>query len=309
MRNGRAAAEKEIGSLRLDELQPSQFYVNERKLAEVERLIREEGISGIPPIPVRILDGVPVMTDGHTRAAAALRAGWDRFPLVPEEDELGWDLYRTCVAECRRRRVLTPSDLLGRIIPEQEYREKWDGWCDLVKEPPLCLELTDGEWPFTYTDHDRLVARAIVADSDGMLYFVRADRDDDFGKAVVIETSGGGVETERGEAPREAVLREIREELGINAEIICELGTVSDYYNLIHRHNLNCYYLCRVCSFGGKRLTDDERSVFHLSTLKLSFGEAVREYEARACTRLGRLIANRELPILRRAGEILGGQV
>ena len=44
----------------------------------------------------------------------------------------------------------------------------------------------------------------------------------------------------------------------------------------------------------------------HLSTLKLTYDEAVAEYEKRKETRLGRLVANRELPILKRAREIIG---
>ena len=55
-------------------------------------------------------------------------------------------------------------------------------------------EYTDTEWPFTYTDHDRPIARAIVFDDAGYFYFVRVQRDDHFGKATLIETSGGGVE-------------------------------------------------------------------------------------------------------------------
>lgn len=43
---------------------------------------------------------------------------------------------------------------------------------------------------------------------------------------------------------------------------------------------------------------------FHLSTLKITFEEAVKEYERCSNTRLGRLIANRELPVLQRAKEI-----
>ena len=39
--------------------------------------------------------------------------------------------------------------------------------------------------------------------------------------------------------------------------------------------------------------------------MKLSYEEAVAEYERCACTRLGRLIANRELPVLKRAGTLL----
>ncbi len=167
----------------------------------------------------------------------------------------------------------------------------------------LYLELQDNEWAFTFTDHDRPIARAIVIDDEGFLYFVRAHRNDDFGEATLIETSGGGVE--KGEKPEDAIIRELREELGAETEIIRQIGVVSDYYNLIHRHNINHYFLCRVKSFGEKNLTPDVISEFHLSTLRLTFDEAEKEYQTRAETRIGRLIRNRELPILRRAREIL----
>ena len=58
----------------------------------------------------------------------------------------------------------------------------------------IYIELKDTQWHFDYTDHDRNIARAIVYDEDGIFYFVRAERDDDFGKATLIETAGGGVE-------------------------------------------------------------------------------------------------------------------
>lgn len=127
---------------------------------------------------------------------------------------------------------------------------------------------------FDYVDHDRNIARAVVYDESGQFYFVRAERDDDFGKATLIETAGGGVE--EGEDLLTAVRRE------------------------------NNYFLCRVESFGDKKLTEDEIKSFHLSTLKLSYEEAVKEYEYRSNTRLGKLVANRELPVLHRAKEILG---
>lgn len=171
------------------------------------------------------------------------------------------------------------------------------------EQSEIRIDLEDTEWPFEYTDHDRRIARAIVFDDDGYYYFVRAERDDDFGKATLIETSGGGVE--EGEDLVTAIKRELKEELGVDVEVICKLGTVSDYYNLIHRHNLNNYFLCKVVSFGDKNLTQDEIESFHLSTLRLSCDEAVAEYDRCRETGLGRLIANRELPILRRASEII----
>ena len=169
----------------------------------------------------------------------------------------------------------------------------------------IYLELEDREWPFTFTNHDRQIVRAIVFDEEGWFYFVRVTRDDHFGKAVLIETSGGGVED--GEDLLPAVRRELEEELGARVEVVCPIGTVSDYYNLIHRHNINHYYLCKAVSFGEKHLMPDEIDDFHLSTLKLSYDEAEAEYGRCACTPIGRIIANRELPVLRHAREILDG--
>ena len=169
--------------------------------------------------------------------------------------------------------------------------------------PEIHLQLQDHAWPFTYTDHDRQIARAIVFDDDGNFYFVRAQRDDDFGNVTIIETSGGGVEP--GEDLHTAILRELQEELGVEAEVICKLGVVEDYYNLIHRHNINHYFLCKARSFGQKHLTQDEIETFHLSTLVLRFEEAVAEYEVRSKTPLGSLLYNREFPILRHAKEVL----
>ena len=173
----------------------------------------------------------------------------------------------------------------------------------MARRDEIYLELKDEEWPFEYTDHDRMIVRAIVVDDEGYFYFVRADRDDDFGRAVIIETAGGGVEV--GEDLDEAIKRELNEELGAQVEVICKIGVVSDYYNLIHRHNINNFYLCRAVSFGEKMLTDDEINYFHLSTLKLTYDEAIQEYAKNRESMLGRIVANRELPILTRAKEIL----
>ena len=165
------------------------------------------------------------------------------------------------------------------------------------------LHLQDNEWPENGIDHDRNIVRAIVIDDEGYYYFVRVNRDDHFGKATLIETAGGGVEP--GEDLEEAIHRELREELGVEVDILDRIGLVDDYYNLIHRHNLNHYFLCKIRSFGQTHLTQQEIEDFHLSTLKLSHREAVAEYNRRTDTPLGRLLAQRELPVLERAFEYL----
>lgn len=174
----------------------------------------------------------------------------------------------------------------------------------MITEPmQLDLHLQDDQWPYEYTDHDRQIVRAIVVDEAGLFYFVRVRRDDLFGKAALIETSGGGVEA--GEDLYTAIRRELSEELGVEVEVLCKLGVVSDYYNLIHRHNINHYFLCKALSFGQTNMTEDEVEQFHLSTLTLSYADALAEYAACAVTPLGKLLAAREVPVLRRAAEIL----
>lgn len=174
----------------------------------------------------------------------------------------------------------------------------------MIKEyEELKLHFEDGEWPKEFIDHDRRIARGIVFDGEGKFYFVRVFRNDDFGEATLIETAGGGVE--KGEELSVAIARELKEELGARVEVICKIGVVDDYYNLIHRHNINNYFLCKVTGFGDTEMTKDEIESFHLSTLALSYEEALKEYEERKSTKLGRLIAQREIPVLKRAKEIL----
>lgn len=167
----------------------------------------------------------------------------------------------------------------------------------------IYIELKDDQWPFKYTDHDRNIARAIVVDYDKFFYFVRVERNDDFGNATLIETAGGGVEA--GEDLVSSVKRELKEELGAEVDVLCKIGVVSDYYNLIHRHNINNYFLCMVKSLGERHLTRDEEQYFHLTVLKLSYEAAIKEYKRRSNTQLGTLIANREIPVLRQAKKLL----
>ena len=119
---------------KLRELQPSQFYISEKKLREVEAWFDAKDLSSFAPIPVKLLDGRPVMTDGHTRAVAALRAGLDAVPLVWDADALDWEMYRVCVEACRSRQVCSPCDLLERVLSAEDYRAQWDGWCDAIQE-------------------------------------------------------------------------------------------------------------------------------------------------------------------------------
>ena len=140
------------------------------------------------------------------------------------------------------------------------------------------LELQDTEWPFEFTDHDRTIVRAIVFDDTGFFYFVRAERDDEFGRATLIETSGGGVE--EGEDLIAAIKRELKEELGADVEVICKLGIVSDYYNLIGDMYLHGLYV-----------TKNEKEAFYIfmRCIETMTDEAAYRVAGPVYLRLGRM--------------------
>ena len=123
----------DIHRLTLQDLQPSQFYISEKKLADVRKWFNPDDLNHFEAIPVKVLDGLPVMTDGHTRAVVAILAGCKRLPLIWDEDDLDWDMYRRCVEECTALNILTPQDLVQRIISEDEYDVKWNQWCDAMQ--------------------------------------------------------------------------------------------------------------------------------------------------------------------------------
>ena len=172
-----------------------------------------------------------------------------------------------------------------------------------MKDLQFYLELEDMEWEKNGELKDRHCARAIVVDDYDRYYFVQITRDDLFGLGTYIETAGGGLE--KSENAEGAVLREVKEELGIESELLCKIGIVSDYYHAVNRHNINHYYLCKMKSRGEQELLDYEKNDFQMKVLSLSYEEAVKLYEEQTDKKLGRLLTNRELPILKIAKQWL----
>ena len=127
----------DIKSLRINDLQPSQFYISEEKINNIKKWFSPRDLSNFEPIPIKELDGQVVITDGHTRLVMALLSGLDSVPLVWDEDELNWDMYRECVKECKKLGITSPSNLLTRIISKDEYDIKWNKWCDEMQKTIL----------------------------------------------------------------------------------------------------------------------------------------------------------------------------
>lgn len=114
-------------------MQPSRLYICEGKIAQVKQWFTPNDLTCFPPIPIKVLDEQLVMTDGHTRAVAALQSGLLEVPFVWETDELDWDMYRACVAACKEQGINQPGDLLRRVVNADTYRLQWEDWCDRMQ--------------------------------------------------------------------------------------------------------------------------------------------------------------------------------
>jgi 8-oxo-dGTP pyrophosphatase MutT (NUDIX family) len=166
----------------------------------------------------------------------------------------------------------------------------------------LLYELQDDQYPYEYIDHTRPCARGVIVNEKGEIALNKLNFTDIFGLRDYYELPGGGVNM--GEDTRDAFLRESEEEVGYRVAILDEIGEVSDYYNLIHRHNRNYYFLARAETYVGQRLEDKEIK-FIEKLVWLPIEDAIARYEAMSDTMISGLVKRRELPILHLARELL----
>jgi len=120
--------------MRLDEIQPSQLYINREKLETVMGMIERGQSSSLGPIPIKELDGEIIATDGHTRAFALHMKGVEEVDVEWEDLEWDWDAYRACVAWCKEEGIRTVADLADMIIDSAEYQVLWLERCRVMQE-------------------------------------------------------------------------------------------------------------------------------------------------------------------------------
>ena len=165
-------------------------------------------------------------------------------------------------------------------------------------------KLIDDQYEYTSITHDRVIARAILINTDNEVCLLHIKGVDDFGNRDYYETPGGGVN--ENENIEHAVIREVLEETGYKAEILCNLGYVDDYYNLINRHNINHYFLLKVLKYENEQLEEYEKGIIK-EKIWVSFDKAIKLYENMNKEKLEILVSRRELPVLLKAYKIIRG--
>lgn len=112
----------EVLNLALGEIQPSQFYVDEEKVAAVGNFI-EQGEDII--IQVSRYQDRYISLDGHTRLYYAVLKGFECVKAVlTEMDDCIYDF----VEEAKKRNITSPQDL--KLLSHEEYVEKWHKYCN-----------------------------------------------------------------------------------------------------------------------------------------------------------------------------------
>ena len=117
--------------MNLEDIQPSQLYINSQKLENVLKWFNPKDYTSYDALPVKNLFGKVIFTDGHTRAYASYQAGVKTIKVYWDEDELDWDLYQTCVHWCNLEGVNSIKDLEKKIIGPEEYKTLWIDRCKM----------------------------------------------------------------------------------------------------------------------------------------------------------------------------------
>lgn len=114
----------EIMRVDIAQLQPSQFFIDESKLAAVSSFITGPDDIVIPVYP---WNGRYIALDGHTRLFFAIYKGYASVnALVSATDDSIWKF----VEEAQRRGIYTPHRM--KLLSHDEYEVAWNQYCDLV---------------------------------------------------------------------------------------------------------------------------------------------------------------------------------
>lgn len=116
-------------NVKITDLHPTQLYLSEKKLQDIQMLYQSEENINVDPISILKVGNRLLITDGHHRAYQALLEGQDTIPA--EFDQDGGDaLYALYAQVCEERKIDSILDLKDRILPQDEYEAKWYNWCD-----------------------------------------------------------------------------------------------------------------------------------------------------------------------------------
>lgn len=125
---------KNIFYLIINQIQPSQLYLSEKKIEQMLNSLRNSEFENAQPLPVKQLDNDIIFTDGHTRAYILWLNGFQKIKVIWEVEDLDWKLYEICVEWCKQAGIRTIADLKDRIIDHESYQIIWIERCKKMED-------------------------------------------------------------------------------------------------------------------------------------------------------------------------------
>ncbi len=117
-------------------LQPSQLYINYEKLKKVENEFILKKIFN--PLPIKLLNGRLILTDGHTRALIYYLNGIYSIEVYWDDpwgsEFLDKKEYEISLQWCLEEKILSIKDLKDRIVSDEDYQSLWLDRCKNVFE-------------------------------------------------------------------------------------------------------------------------------------------------------------------------------
>ena len=111
----------ELTLVEINDLQPSQFYVNQEKILQCSGWIENLHHLIIPVHP-----NTNFICDGHTRLYAALQKGFRKCYIYTAEES--GDYLLDFVKMARERNIFHVADL--QPLSDSEYKTLWWQFCD-----------------------------------------------------------------------------------------------------------------------------------------------------------------------------------
>lgn len=120
--------------MKINKIQPSQLYLNLKKINILLKNSNFKHIKKMDPIPIKKLNNQIIFTDGHTRAYLYWKNGCKKIIVSWEDEDLDWEVYQICVDWCKEAGIKFISDLNNRIINNDIYEEKWINRCQTMQQ-------------------------------------------------------------------------------------------------------------------------------------------------------------------------------
>ena len=125
----------------------------------------------------------------------------------------------------------------------------------------LCDTIKDTFYPPAPIERERDAVRAVLLDGENRIALLHLFGVDEFAHRDHFELPGGGVEPK--ESFEETLHREMGEEIGLEVEILAEVGIIANEYNRLRRRDVQHFYLARAVGERPMHRTELEKKLVH----------------------------------------------